>query len=183
MDEATSTAVVPVEANLAPHVSIDPTVLAKEPKFVCCWADEDREICEVVLGTTTFRMRSLTAGEANKISGLVEVRLPKHSGEPSHDHKVLYARVLGKEPEECGPEDLELLKNLLKGDHAGMNGSAIIRYTVAAALGLWSKYGTEGWNDPNWGVPREVSLEQIDRMKDEALAELWRKHNKFFRTE
>ena len=176
-------AALPVDQSQAAAVEIDMDALDKEPKFECCWADEDREICEVVLGTTTFRMRSLTAGEANKIQGMVQVRLPKHAGDPSEQHKTLYARSVGKSPEEMTEDDIALLKKLLSGSVVGMNGAAIIRLTVGAALGMWKKYGTEGWADSNWGEPREVTLEQLDCLKEEALSFLWRKHNKFFRSE
>ena len=183
MEENATTDLVPADQSLPAAVEIDPTALDKEPKFECCWADEDREICEVVLGTTTFRMRSLTAGEANKIQGMVQVRLPKYAGDPSEQHRTLYARSVGKDAVDMTADDIAVLKNLLSGSVVGMDGATIIKLTVGAALGMWQTFGTEGWSDPNWREPRPVTEEQVLRMKDDALTLLWRKHNKFFRTE
>jgi hypothetical protein len=171
-----------LQADASPEVRIDPAVLANEPKFECCWADEDREICTVVLGTTTFRMRSLTAGEAQMIRGMVQTSLPKHEGGPTEQHKVLYARAIGKEQDEISEGDIDLLKKLLSGKVVGMDGSKIISLTVAASLGMWSKFGREGWSDPNWTEAPKITEEKLMRLKDDAVSFLWREHNKFFRT-
>lgn len=139
------------QAQERPPDTIDPAMDAAEPRFSGCWADNEREIIQVEINGVTFRMRSITVGEERRIADELAVEL-----------KV-------KDVAEAQGE--EVAATLKLGDYTRR-----MILNVGAALGMWHKYGSEGWSDP-----RPVTLENVEALKGDVLSRLWSEHIKYFR--
>lgn len=135
-----------------PLETIEPAQDAAEPKFENCWTDSDREVIQTEYNGITFRLRSITVGEEARIAD------------------ELKFEVNLKDIKETDSDNVPA--TIKWGDYTKR-----MILNVGAALGMWKKYGSEGWSDP-----RPVTRENVEALKGDVLAHLWAQHIKYFRS-
>lgn len=132
-----------------PKETIEAASDAAEPKFDNCWVDCEREIREVEIGGVKFRLRSITVGEERRIADELAIELKIADVKEGDVPAVL----------KLGDFTRRMILN------------------VGAALGMWKKYGTEGWS-----VDRPVTMENVEALKGGVLSQLWVQYVTYFRS-
>jgi len=113
--------------------------------------DASAPLCIVEFNDVTFRLRSITAGEAADIEAETRLR------EPYDD-------------------EFELADGTKRKFRVRLDGRKKALKTVAAALGARKVIGREGWT---W--PHPVSEESVSSLADGIVEDLFVKHATFFR--
>ena len=59
-------------------------------------------------------------------------------------------------------------------------GYQVMLLTVGAALGIWTRFGREGWTDPS-GRHKDITVDAIAALKEGIVSRLFNEHERCFR--
>ena len=149
-------------------------MMTSEMQFDNCWADSSTELAVLTIGGCEFRMREITIGEDARIARESATSVP--GSEPTEQQTILYARTIGKEPPDLTDEERAHLTQLAAQPTHGIDGSRVMILTLAASLGVWTRFGNEGWS-----ADRDVTVATVEALKSRVLRPLWREYQKSFR--
>lgn len=157
---------------------VEPAPEPTAPTFANCWADTHKSLHIENIEGVEFTLRPITVDEQARIvqeSKVPPAELPQ--ADPQDVEGL--AQALGKTTADLtAAEKLQLGRMASRATaEATVDNWLFQVLTVGASLGVWDRFGSEGWSDA-----RPCDLEAVKRLRAPVLALLFGRYSHYFRS-